>query len=159
MGAYDWIQTPFNDNAYSFDFYTCSCITIVSVGKRVKKPNAKRFWGKSFTNALKMSCSWLTRKNDKLTIVYTVLLALKSPEHGLGINMGKKIKTIPKSPNKSITNRYHVLVLKKMCTIQDISNIPFMMRGNHFLVHGHKKDLPYITCIFHLLKYVQSNFV
>ena len=28
------------------------------------------------------------------------------------------------------------------------------MRGNHFLVHGHKKDLPYITCIFHLLKYV-----
>ena len=28
------------------------------------------------------------------------------------------------------------------------------MRGNHFLVHGHKKDLPPITCIFHLLKYV-----
>jgi len=28
------------------------------------------------------------------------------------------------------------------------------MRGNHFLVHGHKKDLPHNTCIFHLLKYV-----
>ena len=41
-----------------------------------------------------------------------------------------------------------------MCTNQDISNIPFIMRGNHFLVHGHKKDLPHITCIFHLLKYV-----
>ena len=27
------------------------------------------------------------------------------------------------------------------------------MRGNHF-VHGHEKDLPHITCIFHLLKYV-----
>jgi len=32
------------------------------------------------------------------------------------------------------------------------------MRGYHFLVHGHKKDLPYITCIFHLLKYV-VNFL
>jgi len=31
------------------------------------------------------------------------------------------------------------------------------MRGNHFLVHGHKKDLPQITCIFHLLKYVVKN--
>ena len=41
-----------------------------------------------------------------------------------------------------------------MYTNQDISNIPFIMRGNHFLVHGHKKDLPHITCIFHLLKYV-----
>ena len=27
------------------------------------------------------------------------------------------------------------------------------MRGNHFLVHGHKKDLHHITRIFHLLKY------
>ena len=35
-----------------------------------------------------------------------------------------------------------------------MSNIPFIMRGNHFLVHGHKKNLPHITCIFHLLKYV-----
>ena len=32
------------------------------------------------------------------------------------------------------------------------------MRGNHFLVHGHKKDLPHITCIFHLLKYA-VNYV
>ena len=31
------------------------------------------------------------------------------------------------------------------------------MRGNHFLVHGQKKDLPPITCIFHLLKYVVKN--
>jgi len=49
---------------------------------------------------------------------------------------------------------YHVLVLKKKCTNQDISNISFIMRGNHFLVHGHKKDLPYISRIFHLSKYV-----
>jgi len=42
----------------------------------------------------------------------------------------------------------------KMCTNQNISNIPFIMRGNHFLVHGHKKDFPHITCISHLLKYV-----
>ena len=41
-----------------------------------------------------------------------------------------------------------------MCTHQDISNIPFIMRRIHFLVHGHKKDLPHFTCIFHLLKYV-----
>ena len=27
------------------------------------------------------------------------------------------------------------------------------MRGNHVLVHGHKKDLPHITCIFLVLKY------
>jgi len=32
--------------------------------------------------------------------------------------------------------------------------MPFIMRGIHFLVHGQKKDLPHITCIFHLLKYV-----
>jgi len=33
------------------------------------------------------------------------------------------------------------------------------MKGNHFLVHGHKKDLPHITRIFHLLKYVVTFFV
>ena len=38
---------------------------------------------------------------------------------------------------------------EKMCTNQDISNIPFIMRGNHFLVNGHKKDLPHITAILH----------
>ena len=32
------------------------------------------------------------------------------------------------------------------------TNIPFIMRGNHFLVHGHKKDLPHIICMFDLLK-------
>jgi len=32
------------------------------------------------------------------------------------------------------------------------------MRGNHFRVHGHKKDLPHITGIFHLLKYVVKFF-
>ena len=31
------------------------------------------------------------------------------------------------------------------------------MRGTHFLVDGHKKDLPHITCIFHLFKYMQSR--
>ena len=41
-----------------------------------------------------------------------------------------------------------------MCTTQDISNIPFIIRGNHFRVHGHKKDLPHMTCIFHVFKYV-----
>jgi len=41
-----------------------------------------------------------------------------------------------------------------MCTNQDMSNIPFIMRENHFLVHRHKKDLPHIIWIFHLLKYV-----
>jgi len=46
-----------------------------------------------------------------------------------------------------------------MCANHDISNIPFIMRGNHFLVHGHKKDLPHITCIFHLLKYVIKLFL
>jgi len=45
-----------------------------------------------------------------------------------------------------------------MCTNQDISKIPFIMRGNHFLVHGHKKDFPHITCIFYLLKYVVKDF-
>jgi len=47
---------------------------------------------------------------------------------------------------------------KKMCTNQDISNIPFIMNGNHFLVHGHKPELPHFTCIFHLLKYVVKIF-
>jgi len=48
-----------------------------------------------------------------------------------------------------------VLVLKiNVHKQKDISNIPFIMRGNHFLVHGHKKDLSHITCSFHLLKYV-----
>jgi len=46
-----------------------------------------------------------------------------------------------------------------MCTNQDISNIPFILRGNHVLVHGHKKDLPHITCIFYLFKYVVNNFL
>jgi len=46
-----------------------------------------------------------------------------------------------------------------MCTNQDISNIPFIMRGTHFLVHGHKKDLLHITCIFHLLKNVVKIFL
>ena len=32
------------------------------------------------------------------------------------------------------------------------------MRGNHFLVHGHKKDLPHIICMFDLLKYVVNFF-
>ena len=41
-----------------------------------------------------------------------------------------------------------------MCTNQNISNIPFIMRGNLFLVHGHKKDLTHIKGNFHLLKYV-----
>ena len=41
---------------------------------------------------------------------------------------------------------------RKMCTNQDIYNIPFIMRGNHFLVHGHKKDLPHITCILSSFK-------
>ena len=47
-----------------------------------------------------------------------------------------------------------------MCTNQDISNIPFIIRGNHFLVHGHKTDIPHITCIFHLLKFlICSQFI
>jgi len=48
-----------------------------------------------------------------------------------------------------------------MCTNQDISNTPFIMRVNRFLVHGHKIDLPHITCIFHLFKYVifKNNLV
>jgi len=46
-----------------------------------------------------------------------------------------------------------------MCTNQYISNITLIVRGNHFLVHGHKKDLPHITCIFHLLKYVVNIFL
>ena len=46
-----------------------------------------------------------------------------------------------------------------MCTNQDISNIPFIMMRKHFLVHGHKKDLPHNTCIFHLLKYVVNLFL
>ena len=41
-----------------------------------------------------------------------------------------------------------------MCTDQDISNIPFIRRENHFRVHGHTKDLPHNTCIFHVFKYV-----
>jgi len=45
-----------------------------------------------------------------------------------------------------------------MCTNQNIFNIPFIIRGNHFLVHGHKKDLLHITCIFHLLKYEVKFF-
>ena len=28
------------------------------------------------------------------------------------------------------------------------------MRGNRFLVHGHKKDLHYMTCLFHIFKNV-----
>jgi len=52
-----------------------------------------------------------------------------------------------------------VLVLKKNVHKPGISNIPIIMRGNHFLVHGHKKDLPHITFIFHLLKYVVKSFL
>jgi len=33
------------------------------------------------------------------------------------------------------------------------------MRGNPFLVHGHKKDLPHITCIFHRFEYVVKTFL
>ena len=33
------------------------------------------------------------------------------------------------------------------------------MRGNYFLVYGHKKDLPHITCIFHLLKHLVKLFL
>jgi len=41
-----------------------------------------------------------------------------------------------------------------MCTNQ----YTIHYEGNHFLVHGHKQDLPHITCIFHLLKY-EVNFL
>jgi len=30
----------------------------------------------------------------------------------------------------------------------------FIMRGNHVRVQGHKKNLPHITFIFHVFKYV-----
>jgi len=55
---------------------------------------------------------------------------------------------------------YHVLVLKK--NVHKPGHFQYTihyMRGNHFLVHGHKKDLPPITCIFHLLKYVVKIFL
>ena len=48
----------------------------------------------------------------------------------------------------SINNRYLVLVLKTNVHKQGHFNKPFIMRGNHFLIQGHKKDLPQITCIF-----------
>jgi len=38
-------------------------------------------------------------------------------------------------------------------------HLPFIMRGNHFHVQGHKQDLPHITCIFHLFKYVVNFLV
>ena len=54
---------------------------------------------------------------------------------------------------------YHVLILKKnVHKPGHFQYIPFIMRGNHFLVHGHKKELPHIACIFHLLKYVVNFF-
>jgi len=51
-----------------------------------------------------------------------------------------------------------MLVWKKMCTNQNISNIPLIMRGNHFRGHGHKRGLPHSTCIFHDFKYVVESF-
>ena len=47
---------------------------------------------------------------------------------------------------------------RNMCTNQDNINIPFIMRGNHFLVHRYKNVLTIITCIFHILKYVVKCF-
>ena len=48
-----------------------------------------------------------------------------------------------------------------MCTNQDISNIPFIMRGNNFLVLRLQTQkgftLYYMACIF-LFKYVVKNF-
>ena len=46
-----------------------------------------------------------------------------------------------------------------MCRNQDIIKIPFIMRGTYFLVHGHKKDLPQITCILHHFKYVVNEIL
>jgi len=59
---------------------------------------------------------------------------------------------------QSINNRYHVLVLKK--NVHKPGHFQYIIHyeGNHFLVHGHKKDLPHITCIFHLFKYVVNFF-
>jgi len=51
-----------------------------------------------------------------------------------------------------------VLVFRKNVHTPGHSNIPFIIKGNHFRVHGHKKDLPHITCIFHVFKYVVNFF-
>jgi len=46
-----------------------------------------------------------------------------------------------------------MLVFEDKC-----AQIYHLFKGESFFVHWHKKDLPHITCIFYLLKYV-VNFV
>jgi len=58
-----------------------------------------------------------------------------------------------------MNNRYHVLVFKKNVHTPGHFQYTIHYEGNHFLVHGHKKDLPHITCIFHLFKYVVKMFL
>ena len=52
-----------------------------------------------------------------------------------------------------------MLVLKKNVHKPGHFQYAIHMRGNHFLVYGHKKDLPHITCIFHILKYVVKTLL
>jgi len=47
---------------------------------------------------------------------------------------------------------YHVLVLKKNVHKPGHFQYTIHYEGKSLFVHRHKKDLPYITCIFHLLK-------
>jgi len=50
-----------------------------------------------------------------------------------------------------------VLVLKKNVHKLGHFQTTIHYEETHFLVHGHKKVLPHITCIFLLLKYAVKN--
>ena len=52
-----------------------------------------------------------------------------------------------------------MLVLKKKLHKPGHFQYTIHYKGNHFLVYGHKKDLPDITSIFHLLKYEVKFFL
>ena len=64
----------------------------------------------------------------------------------------------PKNPNNYVIK--HKLYVSRAsfeencAKTRKFSNTPFILRGNHFLVPGHKKDLPLFLSIFHLYKYV-----
>jgi len=78
------------------------------------------------------------------------LVAIKSPEHGLGINMGKKCKlSLPCASFEEKCAQTRTFPIYHSMGI----------RGNHFLVHRHKKDLPPITCIFSSFKICSQNFL
>ena len=80
------------------------------------------------------------------TGLQNITVTLKPTEHSLGINMGEQLKVLCASFEENCAQT------------RTLSNTPFNMRGNQFLVYGTEKDLPQFSCFFHLFNMSHTIF-